>query len=154
MSRPDTDPVRRHPERPETPRVCWARRGALDGMRRSHRCRPRPTHTGLATSRRRCRRLWHGPCTLHAACGARTRSARDIAIDLVARSLVTPIGRVHAGFFGDLASLWVDRAPGIVETTADGHGPPDDGLSTRIQGKKRKPIVFSGHSLGGAMATI
>lgn len=83
-------------------------------------------------------------------------STVDFATDANATVEPTPVGDVHAGFLHALRSIWDDDAPGLYRPEAGGTQGLRSFLAERhpLMGAEAKPLVFVGHSLGGALATL
>jgi hypothetical protein len=88
------------------------------------------------------------------------KSGDDIATDIDAAMLPTPLGRVHAGFYTAFRSVWDDDAPGLLSTNVLGQV-SGRGLASFLAERHPltseadpRPLVFVGHSLGGALASL
>lgn len=84
-----------------------------------------------------------------------TDSFGDWLMNLRGWMVDTPYGRVHSGFHAAFRSVWDDDAPGLFTADVDGT-PVRGGLHSFAERSvaAKKPLLLTGHSLGGALATI
>jgi hypothetical protein len=88
--------------------------------------------------------------------GTEGKKVTDLATDLKRSQTLTAYGSIHSGFLAAFESVWKARQPGlsIGGVARAGQGLEEFLFDRHTSRPGSRPLVFTGHSLGGALATI
>jgi len=92
-----------------------------------------------------------GPRFITVAFRGTEKKSADVQSDVQTVMAKSVFGGVHGGFLVALGSVWMDDGLGLVSS---GTSRPGEGIESYLLAHPDRRILFTGHSLGGAMATI